>query len=62
MAKEIIKIETINTDVINVATTEVITIHGVGLQGDSGNNVGVASFNGRAGVVLPELDDYQTSF
>jgi len=61
MAKEIIKIETINTDVINVATTEVITIHGVGLQGDSGNNVGVASFNGRAGIVSPELDDYQTS-
>ena len=61
MAQEIIKIETINTDVINVATTEVITIQGVGLQGDSGNNVGVLSFNGRAGVVSPELDDYQTS-
>ena len=61
MAQEIIRIETINTDVINVATTEVIKIEGVGLQGNSGDNVGVLSFNGRIGIVSPELDDYQAS-
>jgi len=61
MSQEIIRIETINTDVINVATTEVIKIEGVGLQGNSGDNVGVLSFNGRIGIVFPELDDYQAS-
>ena len=61
MSQEIIRIETINTDVINVATTEVIKIEGVGLQGNSGDNVGVLSFNGRIGIVSPELDDYQAS-
>ncbi|MDB4302141.1 protein phosphatase 1 regulatory subunit 42 [bacterium] len=61
MAQEIIRIETINTNIVNVATTEVIKIEGVGLQGNSGDNVGVLSFNGRIGIVSPELDDYQAS-
>jgi hypothetical protein len=61
MAQEIIRIETINTNIVNVATTEVIKIEGVGLQGNSGDNVGVLSFNGRIGIVSPELYDYQAS-
>ena len=52
MSQEIIRIETLNTDVINVATTEVVKIEGVGLQGEKGDTVSALW-----GTIVGNIDD-----